>query len=173
MYQNGQGVAQDDVEAARWYRNAADQGEAAAQSGLGIMYQNGQGVPQDDAEAMKWYRKAADQGDATAKKNLKAYDRSAWLRESAKKSISFLAPTVEQRLGLAIIAISMLIITFMYCVNKEVYQFNPSLCFGNYVYDCWLGRAGTRFFHGLLWGLFNATIAVALGCAIRLLITRK
>jgi peptidoglycan hydrolase-like protein with peptidoglycan-binding domain len=63
-------VPQDDAEAVKWYRKAADQGSAAAQNHLGLMYDNGRGVPQDDAEAVKWYRKAADQGDARAQNNL-------------------------------------------------------------------------------------------------------
>ena len=61
MYAKGQGVPQDDAEAAKWYRKAAEQGYADAQDNLGIMYAKGQGVPQDDAEAAKWWRKAADQ----------------------------------------------------------------------------------------------------------------
>ena len=59
---NGQGVPQDYAEAVKWYRKAADQGYAAAQTNLGLMYAHGQGVPQDYVEAVKWYRKAADQG---------------------------------------------------------------------------------------------------------------
>lgn len=48
----------------RWYRKAADQGDAFAQTGIGCLYHDGLGVPQDYAEAMRWYRKAADQGNA-------------------------------------------------------------------------------------------------------------
>ena len=33
----------------KWYRKAADQGDAAAQYNLGVMYANGRGVTQDDA----------------------------------------------------------------------------------------------------------------------------
>lgn len=47
MYDNGNGVPQDFVEAAKWYRLAADQGFATAQSILGFMYGAGLGVPQD------------------------------------------------------------------------------------------------------------------------------
>ena len=64
------GVPQDYAEAVKWYRLAADQGYASAQSNLGIMYDEGRGVPQDYAEAVKWYRLAADQGDADAQINL-------------------------------------------------------------------------------------------------------
>jgi TPR repeat protein len=39
-----------------WYRQAAEQGQAAAQNSLGDMYVNGQGVPQDYGQAMSWYR---------------------------------------------------------------------------------------------------------------------
>lgn len=71
MYAKGQGVPQDDVEAARWYRLAAVQGNVASQINLGVMYANGQGVPQDYAEAVTWYRKAAaEQGGAPAQFNL-------------------------------------------------------------------------------------------------------
>jgi len=59
-------VAQSDVEAARWYRKAADQGGAAPQLTLGIIFFNGLGVAQSDVEAAQWYCKAADQGNPMA-----------------------------------------------------------------------------------------------------------
>ena len=67
MYWEG---PQDDVEAVRWYRLAAEQGDARAQFELGFRYEAGRGVPQDDAEAIRWYRAAADQGEAFAQNNL-------------------------------------------------------------------------------------------------------
>ena len=45
-----------------WFRMAADQGFAAAQTILGVCYEEGFGLPKNGAEAVKWYRKAADQG---------------------------------------------------------------------------------------------------------------
>jgi uncharacterized protein len=48
----------------------ADQGNADAQSGLGLMYQTGRGVPQNNLIAASWYRKAADQGNPQAQFNL-------------------------------------------------------------------------------------------------------
>ena len=53
-----------------WYRKAAEQGNARAQSNLGVMYAKGRGVRQDYATAASWYRKAAEQSDATAQSNL-------------------------------------------------------------------------------------------------------
>ncbi len=48
----------------------AAQGNAKAQSYLGLMYYDGWGVPQDYAEAVKWWRKAAEQGYGEAQFNL-------------------------------------------------------------------------------------------------------
>ena len=73
MYDNGDGVPENDAEAVKWYRKAADQGHASAQYNLGVMYSNGEGVPENDAEAVKWYRKAADQGNAMAQHQPRPY----------------------------------------------------------------------------------------------------
>ena len=54
LYSDGLGVPQDHVEAARWYRRAAEQGHPTAQRGLGLMYSDGLGVPQDYVEAHIW-----------------------------------------------------------------------------------------------------------------------
>ncbi|WP_048942598.1 tetratricopeptide repeat protein, partial [Haemophilus influenzae] len=62
----GQGVKQDDFEAVKWYRKAAEQGDANAQAYLGLAYTEGRGVRQDYTEAVKWFRKAAEQGHANA-----------------------------------------------------------------------------------------------------------
>jgi len=70
MYDNGEGVPQDDKEAFKLYRLAAEQGYATAQGNLGVMYAKGEGVPQDDKEAVKWFRRAAEQGHAVAQYNL-------------------------------------------------------------------------------------------------------
>jgi TPR repeat protein len=64
-YQHG-----DYGEALKWYRLAADQGNAAAQFALGGMYENGLGLPQDYAKAVKWFRLAAAQGYANAQYEL-------------------------------------------------------------------------------------------------------
>jgi TPR repeat protein len=50
MYSRGDGVPQDDVEAVRWFRLAAEQGLALAQYFLGRSYDNGNGVPENDTE---------------------------------------------------------------------------------------------------------------------------
>jgi TPR repeat protein len=59
-------VQQDDAEAVRLYRLAADQGFAGAQKNLGVMLSKGRGVAKDDAEAVRLYRLAAAQGHVQA-----------------------------------------------------------------------------------------------------------
>ena len=70
MYYTDEGVPENDAEAVRWFRKAAEQGDAWAQNNLGYAYRLGWGVPEDDAEAVRWYRKAAAQGHADAQNNL-------------------------------------------------------------------------------------------------------
>src|ERR1035441_732697 len=53
-YHEGQGVEQDYQEAMKWYRKAADQGNARGQYGLGFCYANGDGVIKDYVQAYKW-----------------------------------------------------------------------------------------------------------------------
>ena len=69
MYAQGQGVVQDYVEAGKWYRLAAEQGNASAQYNLGVMYGKGQGVPMDTVRAHMWFNLAAVTGNADAVKN--------------------------------------------------------------------------------------------------------
>ena len=59
MYYRGQGVAEDDGKAARWYRAAAEQGDTSAQYLLGLMYYKGEGVPKDYVLAHMWFNLVA------------------------------------------------------------------------------------------------------------------
>ena len=68
MYDAGQGVPQDDAEAARWYLTAADQGDATAQYLLGLMYDEGRGVRQDLILSHMWFSLAASKGARQATK---------------------------------------------------------------------------------------------------------
>ena len=68
----GDGVKQDDAEAAKWYRKAAVQGDAEAQFSLGVMYEKGRGIAREDSKAVEWHRKVAEQGHAEAQFNLGA-----------------------------------------------------------------------------------------------------
>ncbi len=57
---------EDYAAAVGWYRKAADQGDAPAQTMIGKIYLNGYGVARDYPAAMTWLRKAADLNYADA-----------------------------------------------------------------------------------------------------------
>ena len=69
-YFYGNGVPQNQVEAAKWFWKAAEQGNVVGQFFVGQLYAQGLGVPKDAGRAFGWYRKAAEQGYARAQFNL-------------------------------------------------------------------------------------------------------
>lgn len=88
-YVHGEGVEHDQVEAVKWYRMAAEQGDATAQNNLGDAYHLGKGVEQDQVEAVRWFRMAAEQFHAAAKMQLLT------LGEDAEGMINFKAAAVR------------------------------------------------------------------------------
>ena len=60
----------DDSQALTIFLDAAKQGDAWSQFGLGMLYLNGQGTSQDSAGATRWFQKAVNQGLAFAQLNL-------------------------------------------------------------------------------------------------------
>ena len=61
-------MPQDECEAARLYKLAADKGHAGAQVNLGVFYEQGRGgLLKDDREAARLFKLAADQGNAVLK----------------------------------------------------------------------------------------------------------
>jgi TPR repeat protein len=76
-YENGKGgLAKDDTQAVRWYRSAADAGDAGGMAFLGEAYERGQGgLEKNPAQAVSWYRKAAQLGDSNAQKALQRLGR--------------------------------------------------------------------------------------------------
>ena len=64
MLLEGDAIPLDMVEARRWALAAAEQGNAAAMTRLGLIYHNALGVERDPAEAASWWQRAAERGDA-------------------------------------------------------------------------------------------------------------
>jgi TPR repeat protein len=60
-------VRKDPVEAAKWYRLAAEQGDASGQFFLGAYFEFDK---KDRVEAVKWYRLAAEQDHEAAQQFL-------------------------------------------------------------------------------------------------------
>src|SRR6267142_5516979 len=61
----------DYVPAIRLFRPLAEQGNAKAQSVLGVMYRRGQGVARSSVRAFLWFSRAAARGDARARVELR------------------------------------------------------------------------------------------------------
>ena len=68
----------DYVNAMRLLRPLALQGNAAAQTDVGIMHMLAQGVSEDYEEALKWFRLSAEKGVAAAQSNLGAMYERGW-----------------------------------------------------------------------------------------------
>ena len=95
-------VKQDYATALRLFRPLADQGDAEAQSMLGLMYDVGRGVPHDHAQALKWYRLAADQGYAKAQFNLGAmYDYGRGVPKDYAQAVKWYRLAADQGDALA------------------------------------------------------------------------
>ena len=59
-YRDGEGVAQDESEALRWFERSAHSGNSSAMVSLGATYLlGGDGVEANDEEALRWFEKAA------------------------------------------------------------------------------------------------------------------
>ena len=87
---------QNDEEAVKWYRRAAEQGDATGQANLAACYENARGVEQDLKEAVKWYFKAAEQGYAVAQNNLGVCFYDGKSRPDYKEAIKWYFKAVEQ-----------------------------------------------------------------------------
>jgi TPR repeat protein len=61
----------DYMPAIRLFRPLAEQGNAKAQSVLGVMYRRGQGVAHSSVRAFLWFSRAAARGDERAKAELR------------------------------------------------------------------------------------------------------
>jgi len=100
IYDLGQEMPQDYIQAKQWYEKAASGGLADANYLLGGMYELGHGVPLDYKKAVEYYEKAASKGQADAQLDLaniffygtegipKNYSRAAkWYEAAAQQGI--------------------------------------------------------------------------------------
>ncbi len=79
------------------WRPLAEQGNATAQSILGLLYENGKGLPHDDAEAIRWYRLAAEQGHAGGQFSLGVmYDEGRGVLQDYKQAVQWYRLAAEQ-----------------------------------------------------------------------------
>lgn len=85
-----------------WYRSAAKQGNAPAESALGGLYYIGKGAPKDYAKAFHWYKRAAEQGDKFGEFGLgHAYYRGEGVTRSYSKALYWYKKAAAQGSELA------------------------------------------------------------------------
>lgn len=96
MYAHGQGVPQNFIVAAGWYRCASDQGFANAQFQLGLMYDRGQGVPQDYVQAYVWLNLAVAGAGPERDQWIRIRDAVLWkltlMERQTAQTLAFTAP---------------------------------------------------------------------------------
>jgi len=97
LYAGGQGVTKNEVVAAQWYTQAANQGYSTAQFNLGLMYANGMGVAQNYDLAVDWYNKAASRGYAAAEFNLgMLYASGQGVPQELAKTVAWFRKAADQ-----------------------------------------------------------------------------
>jgi S1-C subfamily serine protease len=95
-------VAEDKVEAVKWYRKAAEQNLAAAQFKLGFCYAEGRSVAKDEVETVKWYRKAAEQNHALAQALLgSCYAKGQGVVKDETEAVKWYRKAAEQNYATA------------------------------------------------------------------------
>lgn len=96
-YFDGNGVTQSVSEAARWFKVAADQGDANAQYRLGILYELGLGLKQSDTEANRLWLLAANQGHPKAQAAIGGrYESGRGVTKSATEAIRWYRLAAQQ-----------------------------------------------------------------------------
>ena len=71
----------------KWFRKAAEQGDAYAQVNLGFMYGTGEGVPMNYVKAYMWYSLAKAQGNENAAKGLYIIEKEMNTDQIAKAQV--------------------------------------------------------------------------------------
>ncbi len=86
-YEKGFDIKQDHARAMKWYRKAAEAGDAAACYRIAVLYAKGLGVPQDNAEIIHWLQRGADLGDPVASYDLgRAYEQGGAVPPDMKRA---------------------------------------------------------------------------------------
>jgi hypothetical protein len=98
MYEDGEGVKQNHVLAAKWYRKAAEHvpdlgGAGQGRNSLGLLYLEGRGVPMDYVQAHMWFRLSIG---GTSKCGLRTSNLSAAAQQMTTAEIQEAEHMVEE-----------------------------------------------------------------------------
>lgn len=100
-YLSGDGVPQDNAQAAHWYLKAAESGNPEAQNQVGYFYQTGIGVRVDLERAAHWFQLASSSGMGWAKVNLGvSYLRGEGVRQNVSTARQLFLEGVDKGIGL-------------------------------------------------------------------------
>ena len=107
LHKQGMGVPQNDIEALRWYRKAAENGSTDAKYNIGKCYYYGRGVEIDLKEAAHWFEVTANVGFVKGQSSIaycylngegvpKDFEKAVmWFEKAAKSG----RPTSQYHLG--------------------------------------------------------------------------
>ena len=102
IFAAGKGVERDEVQAASWFKRAAEGGSAEAQTNYAAMLFQGQGLEKDQAEAVRLYEKAASNGAVLAQFTLaQLYERGIAVETDPAKSLMWFEKAGEAGLTAA------------------------------------------------------------------------
>ena len=130
----------------------AEQGNAEAQRGMGILYDNGLTVTRDRREATDWFRKAASQGDAEAEYRLgmRFVSGAAGLPHDIPQGLAWMTKAGAQGHVISLYFLGELYRTGIHGVSKDISQ---SIAWhrkaADLGYDLSQIRLGVTYLHGL------------------------
>lgn len=100
LYENGLGVAKDEMQALTFYRRAAEAGDEKSALKVGNAYFLGRGVDRNYAEAYRWFKQSAEKGNYAAQYNIGLMlDEGKGLRKDSVKAFEFYQKAADQGYG--------------------------------------------------------------------------
>lgn len=97
LYERGEGVPADLVQARQWTERAAAAGNRRAMHDLGVYFARGEGAPLDEAAAFRWFRQAAELGVADSQYNLGVlYQQGRGVGASASEALFWFLVAARQ-----------------------------------------------------------------------------
>jgi len=102
IYERGEGVAPDLVQARQWTERAAAGGNVSAIHDLGVYYARGEGAPRDDAAALRYFQRAAEFGFVDSQFNLGVfYEEGRGVEANPAEALFWFTLAARERDGAA------------------------------------------------------------------------
>jgi len=106
IYQKGDGVPQDDVAAAKWFRKFAETGNASGQFDFAEVLAEGRGVEKDEASAFDWFGKSAAQGNEYAQYEMaRMFEQGRGAKRNEREAASLYRKAADAGYGKAQLAL--------------------------------------------------------------------